>query len=127
MIARRAMTLIELVAALALLALLVATSVPILQQSALALDVTAPPMSVDELGAVADLVMRDPTAFGIESLESIEHVAINWPTELQSEGEARPLVTIELLRAEEAIDHGWLRFGAGDAATVRWLKLQEQE
>jgi prepilin-type N-terminal cleavage/methylation domain-containing protein len=121
---RTGMTLIELVAALALLALIVTASLPVLQGAAASLETSAPLIAVEDLGAIADRVTEDPAAFGLDPLEAIDRTEIAWPGDGAGEAIDTP-ITIELLYEAEA-DYAWLRFSSGDVATLRWFKLEDE-
>lgn len=118
------LTLIELVAALALLAMIVTASLPVLQEAARSLQSNEPAVAVEDLGMLADRMLSDPEAFGIEPLHAFESAQIEWPTDLLPDATS-DAVTVELVRIEET-DHAWLRFSAGEAATLRWIKLEEE-
>lgn len=121
---RAGLTLIELVAALALLAMIVTAALPVLQGSAAAMQSTAPMVTVEDLGQVADRIMRNPEAFGIDSLQALERTEIDWPIDLPPE-QRNASVAIERVRVGDA-EHAWLRFSVGEVATLRWVQLEEQ-
>jgi len=121
---RSGLTLIELVAALALLAMIVTVSLPIIQGAAAALQSTSQSISVEDLGLVADRVMSDPKAFRIESLGAIENTKIEWPEDVTPNPPSDPIV-LEVVRNEES-QHAWVRFSVGKVVTMRWLALEKQ-
>lgn len=118
---RNGLTLIELVAALALLAVIVTASLPVLQRAATSLHATGPTVVIERLGALADRIVTTPDEFDIDSFKTIERIEVSWPADML---DAPPggQVVVEVLRCDES-DHGWLRVSVDHVATARWLQL----
>lgn len=119
---RRAMTLVEVLASLVLLTLLAGASASMLRSAAQAM-----PREEDsgafELAALADAVLADPVAHGIDTpLHELTSLDIPWP-----DHPARPPARLRVLRSDEPeADHAWLVLEWDGAAVSRWLALPEE-
>lgn len=120
---RRGFTLVETLAAAALLAAMAAACVPLIAQAAAAArDASTDgeegqPDAVD-LARFADQIAARPEAFGID-LASLEPVAVAWP-------EGGTFAPVEVLRLEcrTRPDEGpWLLLRCGDRSALRWIAL----
>lgn len=120
---RRGFTLVETLAAAALLAAMAAACVPLIAQAvAAARDASmdgaeVQPDAVD-LARFADEIAARPGAFGID-LASLEPVAVSWP-------EDATLAPVEVSRLEcrTRPDEGaWLLLRCGQRAALRWIAL----
>ncbi len=124
MIARRGLTLVEVLAATVLMAIVVAACVPILRQASQALGRPRPPLAIQPLASLADQFVAKPSAFGLESAISEQSFEIQWPEAVLD----RPSVLVQRLeRDDPANSHAWLVFSCGDASVVRWLPRSEPE
>lgn len=119
---RRAMTLVEVLAATVLLAMLAAACMPLLQRAMRALDEPSPPdapFGLLELSQLADSFLADASAFGVESLSEQDELQLPWPEHPQ-----RPVVTVRRLTAQDAeADHSWLAFSSGKTCIFRWVPV----
>jgi hypothetical protein len=123
---RRALTLVEVLAATVLLAILTGTCVPFIERAARDLAEPHGVVPIDELGALADAVVADPEAFGIEDIRTVDRFELAWP-----EAPGRPAVGITMLTQEtpaggertEEPTHAWLTFTSGEAIVFRWIEI----
>ncbi|MCH8166197.1 MAG: type II secretion system protein [Planctomycetes bacterium] len=120
--ARRALTLVEVLAATVLLAMLAATCMPLLQRAMRALDEPSPPdapFELVELSQLADSFLADASAFGVESPSEQDELQLPWPEHTQ-----RPPVIVRRLTAQDAdADHTWLAFSSGKTFIFRWVPV----
>ena len=121
---RRGLSLLEVMLAAALLALITATCLPAVVRAAAALDTgdAEPTVSRAELARLADALIEAPAAFGLETLPTSDVFEVAWP-----EAPGRPLVSARRHRAASTIDDGraWLVLTCGDATVCRWLPPPE--
>jgi prepilin-type N-terminal cleavage/methylation domain-containing protein len=126
---RRGLTLIEVVAATALLTLIVAASVPILGAARrdLAASRAVPDGAAAESfeDAVDDLLLQQ-RGLAAELPEHPAGLELRW----QSNGQEFEATATMLTAARAADDkrrssHCWVRFRAGEAEAVRWLLLPD--
>ncbi len=116
---RRALTLVEVLAATVLLAMLAATCMPLLQRAMRALDEPEAPFNPLELSQLADSFLADPSAFGVESPCDQDELHFPWPEHPQ-----RPPVTVRCLTAQATeVDHTWLAFSSGNTFIFRWVPV----
>lgn len=117
---RRALTLVEVLAATVLLAMLAAACMPLLQRAMRGMG--APPeapFNPVELAQLADSFLADPSAFGVESPSEQDELQLPWPEHPQ-----RPPVTVRRLTAQDAeADHTWLAFSCASWAIHRWVPV----
>ena len=119
---RRGQTLIEVLAATVLLAILAATCMPLLQRAMRALQTTKPPFELLELAQFADSLVADPSAFGVEAPSQLAELQLPWP-----EHHDRPLITVRRLSTSDPeSDHAWLTFSCGGGAVYRWVPLERE-
>ena len=122
--ARRGLTLIEVLTATILMAILVGTCVPILRQASRALDMPLRAFEIRELAALADELVADPTTFGLGDTLPEHPFKVAWPATVPD----RPPVLVQRLRSEEAEDgHEWLIFSCAHVTVVRWLPAADAE
>ena len=113
--ASRGLTLVEVLAATVLLAILAATCMPLLQRAMRALQTTKPPFELLELAQFADSLLADPSAFGVEAPSQLAELQALWP-----EHPDRSLITVRQLSASDPeSDHAWLAFSCGGRAVCR--------
>ncbi|MCH8151426.1 MAG: prepilin-type N-terminal cleavage/methylation domain-containing protein [Planctomycetes bacterium] len=119
---RRALTLVEVLAATVLLAMLAAACMPMLQRAMRALGAPPPPdapFELFELARLADSFLADPSTFSAKSPSEHDELQLPWPEHPQ-----RPLVTVRRLRAQDAeVDHTWLAFSSGKTFIFRWVPV----
>ena len=130
---RRAMTLVEVLAATVLLALLAGACLPLMQQSMRSLrEADAVGFDARELSLLADAFVAEPQAFTAVPLEEMTQVEIAWPETADRD----PVRVERLVRlgapaddvpAEEKPDHAWLAFSCGPLTVCRWVPIEEQE
>lgn len=126
---RRGLTLIEVVAATALLTLIVAASVPILGAARRDLAASRAVRDGAAIGsfeeAVDDLLVQQ-RGLAAELLEQSAGLELRWRSD-----EHEFAATATMLTATRAGDddhrssHCWVRFEASEAETVRWLRLPD--
>ncbi len=118
----RGLTLVEVLAATVLLAILAATCMPLFQRAMRALQTTKPPFELLELAQSADSVLADPSAFGVEAPAQLAELQLPWP-----EHHDRPLITVRRLSAfDSESDHAWLTFSCGGQTVYRWVPLERE-
>jgi hypothetical protein len=125
---RRALTLLEVLLATALLAMLAATCVPAIAR-AMAMLRDEPRREQQEfhlahLAMVADAFLDDPSRFGVRDTlpHEIDAIEIGWPADSQVTSASSILVqAIQSLEAEP--DHLWLHFKCDGLAISRWVAI----
>ena len=116
---RRALTLVEVLAATVLLAMLAAACMPLLQRAMRGLDEPDAPFNPLELSQLADSFLGDPSAFSVESPSEQDALQLPWP-----EHPEHPLVIVRRLTARDAdADHTWLAFSSGKTFIFRWVPV----
>ena len=85
---RRGLTLVEVLAATILLAVIAATCTPLIRQATHLVRDTGHSFELFELSRLADELIADPTAFGVESLHEEFELQVPWPDHLD-----RPAIT----------------------------------
>ncbi len=119
---RRGLTLVEVLTATVLMAILVAACVPILRQATVALDAPRRPVAIRPLASLADQFVAEPSAFGPDSAMTERSFEIQWPDVVAE----RPSVLVQHLEHDDqAVGHGWLVFTCDGASVVRWLPPPE--
>ncbi len=116
----RAMTLLEVLAAAALLAILVAACLPWMS-SMYEGQADRSEISAQELGWIADQVLASPEEYGlvIESGSStMQRIAFQ---DDRVSGTEDLAVTVRWSEDPE-LDHGWVSFEAGAVAVSRWIE-----
>jgi prepilin-type N-terminal cleavage/methylation domain-containing protein len=138
---KRGLTLLEVLIAAALLAVMAAACVPAMAQAMRALHVAeTPTLAVDpvDLASFADLVLEWPELFGFkqpEELLNADGQALPWPPPpeppprpeaFRDPLNAAPPVTIRVLRSSgEESDHVWLSFECDGLIVHRWMAIPE--
>ena len=117
------LTLVEVLAATVLLAILAAACVLLLQRAMRALQPPDPGFEFLELAQLADLFIADPSTLGGEALpQEGEHQAL-WP-----EHPDRPLITVHRLTANDPeAEYAWLVVSSGQWAVHRWVPNDREE
>ena len=134
----RGLTLLEVLIATAILAVLAAAVAPLIARAGMLL--LASPESVSkvdifDLAALADAFLAEPNSFGIEEtpLHKIGQLEIEWPV---NDGDdhrrppaaerSRSSVTVQAMPSNDpASDHLWLAFTCGDLTIYRWVSIPE--
>ena len=142
--ARPGLTLVEVLAATTLLAIITAACLPLLAEARRYADTVRTTDRFETLVVIADAVMSDPEVFGIDEgamtldgfeavvkSPSSEQASIPIPLGAQEELLLEP-ITVRLLSPAIAIDdpdeshrHGWLEFRLGDDVTLRYIELPD--
>jgi prepilin-type N-terminal cleavage/methylation domain-containing protein len=116
---RRGLTLLEVLAATVLLAILAGACVPVLQRALPALRPPQRQFELLDLARVADSVVAEPSAFGVDAVFEANELRMGWPDHTD-----RPAITVRLLAADDSDDeHGWLVFSSGGWTVHRWMEL----
>ena len=116
---RRALTLVEVLAATVLLAMLAAACMPLLQRAMRGLDEPDAPFNPLELSQLAASLLADASAFSVESPYQQDELQLPWPEHPQ-----RPPVTVRRLMAQDVeSDHAWLAFSSGKTFIFRWVPV----
>ncbi|MCK4872012.1 MAG: hypothetical protein KAS72_04730 [Phycisphaerales bacterium] len=121
----RALTLIEVIAAAALLSLLAAVTVPLLRDVRTALTTQQPVTDLFELARLADAVVADPESYGIQltgqSRADASEQSVFWPgAPEQRRVGVRYLTSI-------GADHVWVAFQCGDRAVYRCIPVERDD
>ena len=117
---RRGLTLIEVLAAVALLSLIAATCTPLMQRSLGLLGRTAHTIDVGDLGRLADLILAEPERFELPPLEELIEATVTW-----IDGEDMRLVTVRRIpTSAEGVDHGWIAVTCADRTVLRWIAVE---
>ena len=142
--ARPGLTLLEVLAATTLLAIIMAACLPLLAEARRYSDTVRMVNRFETLVVIADAVMSDPEAFGLDqeamTLDGFEAVvespaskqaSFTIPLRAQEELLLEP-IAVRLLRPAIAFDgpdvshrHGWLEFSLGDDVTLRYIELPD--
>ena len=145
---QRGLTLLEVLIASAILALLAAASVPLLHEALGDLAEPVPQLELGDLSVLADRFMKAPSEFGFADITEVlarSQVSIAWPPHPRHEfandagappGNAEadyeePLlehagleVTIRCIRPDDSgIDHAWIVFECDGQCVSRWVSL----
>jgi prepilin-type N-terminal cleavage/methylation domain-containing protein len=142
--ARPGLTLLEVLAATTLLAVITAACLPLLAEARRYADTVQTRDRFETLVVIADAVMSDPESFGLDqeamALDGFEAVverpgseqtSIPIPMFAQDELLREPIVVRLLSRAividdpDESHRHGWLEFRLGDDVTLRYIELPD--
>jgi prepilin-type N-terminal cleavage/methylation domain-containing protein len=115
---RRGLTLIEVLAATVLIAMIAAVCVPVMRSASAALEPQDREIEVAELSLLIDqwLAEEAPPAF---SREDVFEGQILWP-----DHPTRPPVDVRLLLSRDsALHHGWLLLQCESFDLLRWVPL----
>ena len=115
----RALTLLELLAALVLLTILVGACVPLIQRAMRALETTEPEFELLELARFADAFIDDPSDFSLQDIPGQERLELAWPQHLQ-----RPPITLHRVTPDQP-EGGWIAFSCGGWTVHRWASGDE--
>ncbi len=118
---RRGMTLLEVLAATVLLAVLAGTCIPTLRHAARALSTPSASFDLYELAALADAFVEGPSEFGMAPDALPSEFELHWP-ELPDHDPVR--VRIVTPDAPDT-EHLWLTFATDEWFVLRWMKRPE--
>ncbi|MFO0826733.1 MAG: prepilin-type N-terminal cleavage/methylation domain-containing protein [Phycisphaerales bacterium] len=129
---RRAFSLVEALAATALMALIAAACMPLLRAPRGA--PAAPPGDdlVVLVEALADRAAHAPGAFSVD-LDSASTTALAWPEDLRREADALGVAlpaasaSVELPEDDGAVRDRWIVVRCGDATALRWALAPERK
>lgn len=129
----RGLTLLEVLVATAILAMLAGAVVPSIAQALARLRPVAKASIVDiaDLGVVADQFIAEPEAFekglAASQLHEIEFKQIGWPTDEPrfEKFTAQPIRIQAIRRAggDESETHLWLSFSCDGVSVMRWVSI----
>ena len=120
---RRGLTLVEVLASTVLLALIAAACTPLLRQATRLMCDPGHSFELFELSRLADALISDPTAFGLESVHGQSNFEVAW-----SDQPDRSAVAVRLLTADtEDVDHAWLTFACDGWVVSRWVPLEARD
>ncbi len=129
---RAGMTLLEVLIATAILAMLAVACTPLIVRAISSVERSAHAMSVQaaDLSAAADIFINDPVSFGLEhaSLHEISELQIPWPKD-DERFDKVPASVIDVcaIRADRShADHLWLRFECEGAIALRMVTVPEE-
>ncbi len=115
----RGLTLIEVPAATALLAMMAAACVPLLRQSMRAAREPEHPIELLELAEIASGFLSDPSS--LELGQERGSAEIPWPDHPE-----RPPIAFERLMSESVdADHAWMTFTCAGLTVSRWVPVEE--
>jgi len=128
---RRGLTLLEVLIATALLAVLSVACVPAIARAMVVLHegerVPKGSLQMAELQVVADAVLEDPKrsggfGLGATPLHGLATAEIAWPSDMSSGEHAA--ITVRAIRSREPnADHIWLLFECEGVTVSRWVEL----
>ena len=141
---RPGLTLLEVLAATTLLAIITAACLPLLAEARRYSDTVRTTDRFETLVVIADLVMSDPELFGLDqeamTLDGFEAVVANpdseqarirLPMNARDELLREPIAfrlhspTIAIDDRDESHRHGWFEFRLGDDVTLRYIELPD--
>ena len=134
----RGLTLVEVLIATAILAMVSIACLPLLQQGLAHLAVPPPAnFELDELSEAADRFLTDPTSFGITDVgELIKQgdAVFSWPhpkdaaQDVGASIEPRPPILVRcLLPNDPKANHAWAIFECDGQSVARWIALPPKE
>lgn len=117
----RGLTLVEVLCASVLLAVLASACVPMLTSSLRRLHQPPSTFQIEELAEAADLAMNEPEMFGADRIDDLTGQEIAWP-----DATDRAPIRVELIESASAEqpEHGWLVFSCAEQAVYRWIKVE---
>ncbi len=118
---RRGMTLLEVLAATVLLAVLAGACVPILRHAARALNTAPASFDLRELAVLADAFVEGPSEFGVARDSIPSEFELNWPESPERDPVTVRIVTPDAPNAEDL----WLTFATHEWFVLRWMKRPE--
>ncbi len=114
---RRGLTLLEVLAATVLLAVLAGACVPILRHAARAMNTPSASSDLRELAALADAFVEGPGEFGIAPDSMPLEFELDWP-----ESPDRVPVRVRILTADAPdAEDLWLAFATDEWFVLRWM------
>lgn len=121
---RRGLTLIEVLAATAILAMIAAACIPTLRAALATMNEDDPALDLHDLSNLADQIVGAPEDFGLDSSD-IVHTEVAWP-----EHPERPPVVVTALNApsddDAPPDHRWLIFTSDGCTVARWMAVEAE-
>ena len=116
---RRGLTLLETLIAVAILSLVAATSIPLLQKSLAVLHDPSLEIRFDELAQLADTTIANPHAVDLEpdAFSVLQPFEFMWP-----DHPTRPAVNVRPLKSGDG-DHAWYVFTCSGWIVSRWAAL----
>ena len=117
---RHGLTLVEVLAATVLLAMIAAACLPLLRSSMRALRDPPPAVELLDLSRLADRFVADPAGFGAEAPQD-ESIELGWP-----EHPDRSPVTVRRFTAGDE-DAEWLTFTCDRWTVSRWVTVEADE
>jgi len=127
----RGLTLVEVLISTALLAVLASACLPLiaratrlLHESSISNHNELPEFDLDELSELADEVITDPTAFGLDEMPTAGEFTVMWKDKPE---QSPPPVQIRILEAigdGAAADHHWLEFRCQGLTVHRWRHIE---
>lgn len=134
MTAPRGLTLLETLAATVILSLIAVACVPMLQDARASLEQpSAPACDLIELALLADAVMADPKAHGLE--KSTDVAVLQWPQEMVEREPRLALRPVQVTVLTPSIDdpgrherrHQWVSFVCDGVVVLRWTAVEEAQ
>ena len=126
---RRGLTLIEVVAATALLTLIVSASVPILRAARRDLAASRPERAAaadDGFEDAVDDLLLQRRGLAAELLDHAAGLGLRWTSdEREFAATATIMTATRAAGGERRSSHCWVRFQGGEAEAVRWLRLPD--
>lgn len=126
----RGLTLIEVLAATVLLAVLAAAVVPMLRYATDAARQQGP-IDLAQLSRAADAIIADPEQFGIDALDDVSETQITWPS---GDGGRGSTLVVRLMASVDVADHAWLVFSwdsgtdnSGTECVFRWVEISAED
>jgi len=128
---RRAMTLVEALAATVLLAVLAGACLPLMQQAMRSLrEADAAGFDVRDLSLMADAFVAEPEAFTTVPFDDMTEIEVAWPDTADRD----PVRVERLVRVDAPAtdtpddddddDHAWLVFSCGPFTVCRWVPIE---
>tara|TARA_Y100001933_G_C18894875_1_gene519930 strand:+ start:390 stop:791 length:402 start_codon:yes stop_codon:yes gene_type:complete len=118
---RRGLTLLEVIAATALLTVVVAACLPMLAEARRWAESQQKTETLSELMRVADDFLVDPSKYGVDP-DDVAKPGFVAEISTDSVADHLGIVSIQLLTAADA-DHAWLRFDAVGRSVLRYSTL----
>lgn len=120
---RRGLTLLEVLFASALLALLAAAVTPLLLNVRQSLEVQPSPPLHGALQELADTFFSDPAVFGIDDMHHLDRIELTWAETPQRE----PITVRRLAAQDEPTSHVWFAFESGDSFVLRRVAAAQEK
>lgn len=136
MTAPRGLTLLETLAATVILSLIAVACIPMLQDARASLEQpSAPACDLIELALLADAVMADPKAHGLDAWPNFEGAVLQWPEETVQREPQLALRPVQVTVLTPSIDdpgqherrHQWVSFMCDGVGVLRWTAVAEAQ